>query len=239
MSERAKKTRAIAVLVTAVAFTAGSSFTPAFGGFDPADFPNPIADLQLTPAGYAFAIWGPIFLALIGSGIFGVLKRAEDAVWDATRLPLFLCQILGAGWVGLAIIAPLWATVVIWVMLALALIAYARACKSADLWPLRVPLGLLAGWLTAASWVALATSGTGFIEGLSPATSSWIGLIGALILALAILHRFGGLAYAVAVIWALIGIVMANLGLNPAFVAGAAAGAVLIAVYAGMGFKRA
>ncbi len=199
------------VLVSAIAFAAGSSFTPGFEGFDPADYPYPIDDLPLTPAGYAFAIWGLIFIALIASAAYGMMKRANDPVWDATRLPLIMTQTIGAAWVGISVWSPLSATVLIWVMLILTLAALSKAVVSRDLW-LLIPVGLLAGWLTAASWVALATSLAGQLASISIVTASWIGLCGALIMALTCLIRLRQSAYAATAIWALVGIIVAGKG---------------------------
>ena len=58
-----RRMKAIAVVCGALAFAAGSLMTPGFDGYDPAAFPNPVAPLPLTPAGYAFSIWGVIFIA--------------------------------------------------------------------------------------------------------------------------------------------------------------------------------
>jgi len=220
--------KAIAIVCGALAFAAGSAMTPGFDGFDPAAFPHTVENLLLTPAGYAFAIWGPIFIALILNAFYGLIKRDTNPVWDHARWPLFGAQVLGAAWIGIATLSPPMATLVIWVMLILTLISLNRVLSSPEIWWLKVPLGLLAGWLTAASWVALTTTAVGWIEGLSPSVGSWIGLAGALITALAVLRLQRQPAYAVAAIWALIGIIVANLGGNTAFVAATGAGAALL-----------
>lgn len=220
--------KAIAVVCGAMAFAAGSIMTPGFAGFDPAAFPHPVERLPLTPAGFAFAIWGPIFIALILNAFYGLVKRDTDPVWDSTRWPLCGAQILGAAWIGIATLSPLIATLVIWVMLILTLVALNRALASPDTWWLKVPLGLLAGWLTAASWVALTTTAVGWIGALSPGIGSWIGLAGALATALLVLRVQRQPAYAVTAIWALIGIISANLGGNTVFVAATGAGAALL-----------
>jgi len=231
--------KAIAVVCGALAFAAGSVMTPGFDGFDPAAFPYPIEGLPLTPAGYAFAIWGPIFIALILNAFFGLLKRDTNPVWDSTRWPLFGTQVLGAAWIGIATLSPPMATLVIWVMLVLTLVVLHRALTSPDTWWLKVPLGLLAGWLTAASWVALTTTGVGWIGVLSPTLGSWIGLAGALATALTVLRITRQPAYALAVIWALVGIIVSNLGGGTAFVAATGAGAALLAWEAVRAFRAA
>jgi hypothetical protein len=98
-------------------------------------------------------------------------------------------------------------------MLGGALLALARA-PSRD-WPwLALPLGLYAGWLTAASSVALATVAAGYGIG-GVATLSWVGLALALVIALAISRLLRVPTYPFAVAWALAGIVAANLSRRP------------------------
>lgn len=229
--------KAIAVVCGALAFAAGSAMSSGFGGFDPAAFPYPVEDLPLTPEGYAFSIWGVIFIALIVNAFYGLIKRDTDAGWDATRWPLFMTQTIGAAWIGIAVLSPVMATITIWIMLAGALLALRAGLKTPETWLMHVPLALLAGWLTAASWVALTTTVVGFTA-LSPVTGSWIGLAGALATALAVLRVMPQPAYALAVIWALVGVIVANLGGSTAFVAATGAGAALLAWEAARRLRR-
>ncbi|WP_420397536.1 hypothetical protein [Nioella sp.] len=219
--------KAIAVVCGALAFAAGSAMSSGFGGFDPAAFPYPVEDLPLTPAGYAFSIWGVIFIALILNAFYGLIKRDTDAGWDATRWPLFVTQAIGAAWIGIAQVSPVMATITIWIMLAGSLMALRAGLKTPETWWMHVPLALLAGWLTAASWVALTTTLVGYTA-LSPVAGSWIGLAGALLTALAMLRVMPQPAYAIAAIWALVGVIVANLGGSTAFVAATGAGVALL-----------
>ena len=230
--------KAIAVVCGALAFAAGSAMSSGFGGFDPAAFPNPVEDLPLTPAGYAFSIWGVIFIALIQNAFYGLIKRDTDAEWDATRWPLFVTQAIGAAWIGIAQVSPVMATITIWIMLAGSLMALRAGLKTPETWWMHVPLALLAGWLTAASWVALTTTVVGFTA-LTPAAGSWIGLAGALLTALAVLRVMPQPAYAIAAIWALVGVIVANLGGSTAFVAATGAGVALLVWEALRGIRTA
>lgn len=230
--------KAIAVVCGALAFAAGSAMSSGFGGFDPAAFPYPVEDLPLTPSGYAFSIWGVIFIALILNAFYGLIKRDTDAEWDATRWPLFVTQAIGAAWIGIAQVSPVMATITIWIMLAGSLMALRAGLKTPETWWMHVPLALLAGWLTAASWVALMTSVVGFTA-LTPAVGSWIGLAGALLTALAVLRVMPQPAYAIAAIWALVGVIVANLGGSTAFVAATGAGVALLVWEALRGIRTA
>lgn len=230
--------KAIAVVCGALAFAAGSAMSSGFGGFDPASFPYPVENLPLTPAGYAFSIWGVIFIALILNAFYGLLKRDTNAGWDATRWPLFVTQAIGAAWIGIAQVSPVIATITIWIMLVGSLMALRAGLRTSETWWMHVPLALLAGWLTAASWVALTTTVVGFTA-LTPMVGSWIGLSGALVTAIAVLRVMPQPAYAIAAIWALVGTIVANLGGSTAFVAATGAGAALLAWEAARGSRDA
>lgn len=203
--------KAVLVLVAALAFVAAPLMTPDFGGYDPANFPIPLQDPAIVPAGYAFAIWGGIYVWLVLHAGFGLLARDEDAGWDRVRWPLFGSLALGASWLMVAMADPLLATVQIWAMLVLALAALLRAPVRQDRWLLSAPLALYAGWLTAASAVSLGTVLIGYgVLGEMPATYAMLAL--ALAIGVAVQRRVRTPEYAGAIIWALAAIVVANFG---------------------------
>lgn len=215
--ERAK---AILVFTATVFFPAVGLLVP-FGGFAPDAFPVPQADPPVQPAGYAFSIWGLIYLWLLAMGGFGLFRRADDMAWDRTRWPLFVSLAVGTAWLPVASQSPEWATVLIWVMLATAAVALVRAPR-ADAWWLAVPVGLYAGWLTAASSVSIGLLGAGY--GLLFGQVGWAvaAVALALVVAVFVLPRAASpLAYAAALAWALVGIVVQNLG-GPLIVAAVA-----------------
>jgi hypothetical protein len=216
--------KAVLVMVATIAFVVTPFIADPFTGFDPALLPNPVDDPPIQPAGWAFAIWGVIYLWLLVSAGYGLFKRDIDPDWDRLRWPLFASIAIGASWISVALIAPVFATVLIWVMLAGALLAL-RLAPTRD-WPwLALPLGLYAGWLTAASSVALATVAAGYGLG-STTTLSWVGVALALLIAVTMTQRLRVPTYPLAVAWALAGIVAANYPDAPAF-AGVALGGML------------
>ncbi|MCU4654867.1 hypothetical protein N8I71_18675 [Roseibacterium sp. SDUM158016] len=218
------KLKAVLVLVASIAFVVTPFLTQPFTGFDPSQMPVPVDDPPIQPAGWAFAIWGVIYLWLLASAGFGLFKRDTDAGWDAVRWPLFVSVAIGASWIGIALTAPAMATFLIWVMLGGALLALAAAPAKDRAW-LALPLGLYAGWLTAASCVALATVVAGY--GIaSVQVSGWACLLLALLIAVTATQRLRVPTYPLAVAWALSGIVAANALSAPAF-AGVALGGVL------------
>ena len=228
--------KAILTFTAALAFAAASYSARNFRGYDPAAFPVPVVNPPFQPAPWAFSIWGLIFLGLIVQAGFGLFRRAENRAWDAPRGPLFLSMALGASWLAVAMQAPVFATVQIWVMAALALAALARVPKGAE-FPLRAaPIGLYAGWLTAATMVATGTVLVGF--GVLPlGVATWVVLAAAVIVGLAVTARLApGAAYPAGVIWALIGIIAANTA-NTALVA--AAGVAILALAVSGWIRRA
>ncbi len=216
--------RAILVFVAALFFVLSPLLSGGFGGFDPALFPVPQDDPPVQPAGYAFAIWGLIYLWLILSTGAGLFRRAGDAGWEATRAPLLASLIPGAAWIGVALGSPLWASILLWWMAATAIWALMRAPR-ADRWLLQAPLAIYAGWLTAASFVSLGLllAGYGFV---GQTTAALIALAGALGVAAFVQTRLARAPeYGATLIWALIGIVVANVTAAPLVAVAAALGA--------------
>lgn len=222
-------TKALLVLVATLGFIAGS-YIVSFSGFAPDQFPVPQVDPPVQPAGYAFAIWGLIFLWLLVSAVFGVLRRADDPDWDAVRPALSVSLGVGAAWNSVANTSPIAATVLIWVMLLAAILALSKAPATDRPW-LSWPIGLYAGWLTAASCVALGLLAAGY--GLVSAEAAAFGaIIAAAVLAGSLVRATVNPAYAVAVIWALVALVIKN-GTDVIIASAAAIGTIvaLIAAY--------
>jgi hypothetical protein len=200
---------AILVLTAALAFAVSPLMVTGFNGFEADQFPVPQEDPPAQPAGWAFSIWLLIYVWLIAGAGFGLFMRADDGRWAAHRGPHFASLAVGAAWLPVAQVSPVAATVMIWVMLGTALAALMQAGKSDRLW-LQAPVAVYAGWLTAASCVALALVLAGY--GVASAQAAALGaLVLALVLAAAVLAmRPGTPEYGLAVIWALLGVAVAN-----------------------------
>ena len=218
---------AILTFTAAVAFAVGP-FVVDFDGFDPTAYPIPQDRPPAQPAGYAFAIWGPIYLWLLASTGFGLFARADDETWKSARPPLFISLTIGAIWLPVAELSPVWATILIWTMLITALVALFRTPKT-DVWLLRAPVGLYAGWLTAASSVSVALLGAGY--GILFGQIAWAIIAIALAFAIAttiVRSRVSPATYTFAVAWALIAVVIQNTPSNPLIATLAAIGAAAI-----------
>lgn len=199
------------VLGAAILFAASPWFTQGFNGFEPDQFPVPQDNPPVQPAGYAFAIWGLIYLwLLIGAG-FGLLKRSDDPDWAAMRPPLVVSLAIGATWLPVANLSPVIATILILAMLGTAFVSL-FCVGDTDRWLQQSPVAIYAGWLTAASSVSvgLLLGGYGVLSGTWAAIVALsIGLVVALV-AQYRLHRAP--EYGITVIWALIGVIVANTG---------------------------
>ena len=220
--------RAVLLLLAALAFAAGPLFIE-FDGFDPGLYPVPQEEPPAQPAGWAFAIWGPIYLWLLAHAAFGLARRRDWPLWDRPRRPLIASLAIGAPWLWVASFSPLAATAMIWGMLVAALVALARTTVAADRWILMPPVALYAGWLTAASCVsvALALAGWGL---MGEVAAAWVALALALGIGAAVQWRLGRAPeYGGAVVWALVAVAA---GAPVALAPGAWAGAVVMAALA-------
>ena len=221
--------KAILTLVAALAFAASPYFVPGFSGFNPDLYPNPQIDPPVQPAGYAFAIWGLIYVWLILHAGFGLLKRDVDPDWDAPRWPLFISLAIGTSWLAVAERDPVLATILIWVMLAGALAALYLTRPGPDRWLLQAPVAIYGGWLTAASCASLGLLGAGY--------GVWTDEIGWAYIGLGIAVAVGAVVqitlrrapeYGLTVVWAVIAIAVQNWGSNMPVALTAMAGAVLM-----------
>ena len=218
-----KNVAAYAILALTVAFALSPAFTDPFMGFTEDQLPNPQIDPPIQPAGYAFAIWGVIYLWLILSAGFGALQRHSDANWHRARLPLGISLLIGVPWLAIANASAIWSTVAIVLMAAGAIQALLHA-PARDRWLFLMPVGLYAGWLTAASFVSLGSTMAGY--GILTDSLGWayLGIVGAFGVTAFFLVRSGAPSYGLAVIWALVGIIAANgaSGVSAAATVGAA-----------------
>ena len=224
------KTNALILLIATLAFGIAPFITPPFTGYDPGLFPVPIERPSIQPAGYAFAIWSVIYLWLIAHAVYGLWKRAENPAWDAVRLPLAVAVGVGAVWLWIAGVSAIWGTVTIWIMAAGAIIAFLRADPAVDRWMLSGPTAIFAGWLSAASAVSTGVFIAGY--GWLSDTGSAAAML-ALVLGIAVtvqMRRPAMPVYGLTVIWALVGVIVANASANLTVAVLAASGIAVMAV---------
>jgi hypothetical protein len=199
------------VLLLAIAFALSPTLTGGFPGFSPTQFPVVQSRWPVQPVGWAFSIWGVIFLLLIAGAAYGLWRHRVDPAWQAMRGPLAVSLGLGAFWIMAAQWQPLLATAMILVMAATAILALLRA--PGDL-RAGAPVGLYAGWLTAASGVATGASLSGY--GVVSAQAAALVMLSLLLVIASVVLwlRPSALAYAFGVGWACMGVIVANLEIS-------------------------
>jgi hypothetical protein len=239
----AQMTRRLIVLAAAVlAVVVGYSQTMLGWGQSPAEF-SADSNETLRVAGYAFAIWGIIYLGLLVYAVRQALPQTGESIL-VHRLgwPSALAFLAIGGWVVAAAFDWELATIVLifgaLVVLLIPLLQSAGAIRALSrndrdrlmtVWP----LAMLAGWLTVAAPLNLITVATG--DGVLPtvlAPTGWAALAIAVVAVVALLvtQRIRTLAYALPIAWGLLGAFVAEMERNPtlAYVALAASVAVLV-----------
>lgn len=181
------------------------------------------SETPITPARYAFSIWGLIFALAIAWGVWQAMPAGRHSA--PARLlgwPLagaFACSIL---WMVLAaLLGNGWhLVVVILLLLACALTAFYVARRHprdgwADDWIIRPLTGLFAGWVAAASFANIAgaalLSGAIQAQGAAGTLAAILLLLAAAAVAIAVLWTARGAPwFAGAFAWALLAIAYAN-----------------------------
>ncbi|WP_424929255.1 tryptophan-rich sensory protein [Amaricoccus tamworthensis] len=202
---------AIMVAAAAVAFTIAPTLTEPFQGYSADQLPYPQTDRAIQPPGWAFSIWGVIYLWMVAGSLYGVWKARGNPRWAAMRPPLFVALALGTFWLAIANASPLLATLAIVLMAGFAVVALLRTTDE-DWWWQAAPVALFAGWLTAATGVgtAIVLAGYGVLSGTAAGIAA---LFTVLVAGFGVLAaKPGAWPYALAVGWALFGITVGGLG---------------------------
>ncbi|WP_426490221.1 hypothetical protein [Hymenobacter sp. 102] len=233
---RAWRWAALVAIVGNIALNYVSQRFP-FNGQTNADvsgkYPTP-----LTPAGYAFSIWGVIFLSLLVYAVWQLLPaQRRTPLPDAVARPLVLVNVLTSFW--LVVFAyellPLSVVVMLGILAGLAVVygrvRYYASRGEVPVW-VNVPFGLYLGWISVALVVnATVALGTRWQVSEAKGIEIAIVLVGIVAgLALNVTKRFRELAYPAAVTWGLVGIWAARRGVPATLVLSwmALAAAVLI-----------
>lgn len=198
--------------------------------------------VYFTPAGYVFAIWGLIYLALILFAVFAFLPRQRGNPRLARIGPWFLvASAANIAWIFLwHYEAFLWTAPVMLALLASLLTIYLRLdigradAPSGERWMVDAPFSLYLGWITVAT-IANITAVLYFLDwdGWGVAPQTWtvimIGAGAAIACVLTLSRR--DLVFPLVVVWALAGIAVRN---GEAPIVEAAAWAAAMIVLAGM-----
>lgn len=214
--------RLIVVGATIFAIIAGQLQQLGNLGQTPAEF-SADSDATLRVVGWAFAIWGPIYLGLIAYALRQVLPRTSESEMIGRFGWPSILTLLGIGsWIVAAAMDAEVATIVLifgsLAVLVIPLLKNAALIRALgrwdrDRWLVAWPLGALAGWLTIASPVNLLTVATG--NGDLPATfppTVWalLAIAGVAAFTLVVTWRTRLLAYPLPVSWGLLGVFVAE-----------------------------
>jgi hypothetical protein len=230
-----------------------TAFLPALGLGTSMAAVSAASRTPVVPAGYAFSIWGLIFLLSAAYGLWQFLPANRvSALARRTGWPLagaFAANTLWQVTSQLTASVGFGLLVIILVSLACALTALFLARNTPEpgigaAWIVTPLTGLLAGWLTAASFVNLSSAARAANvlpeHGIAATMAAVVILLAAGGAAAAItwLLRREALWFALAVAWAFIGVVVANLGINAVNIPAALTAAVMLALVAAVAWQR-
>jgi hypothetical protein len=188
---------------------------PALGIGEPIGSQSDEVHTLITPAGWAFSIWGPLYTGSILFAIYQALPRQRNNVlvaqlrWPAAGA--FLGNALWAAYTQMAGLSVISAAIIVFTLLCL-LVAYRRisdwgpSFSTGERWLAVLPLSALAAWLTAATIVnitaALRFHGLVLDTG-APLVTALVVLVGGVIAAAALLRGRGNPPYGLVFLWAL------------------------------------
>nr|WP_315052878.1 hypothetical protein [uncultured Brevundimonas sp.] len=185
-------------------------------------------DGTLRVAGYAFSIWGLIYLGILAYAVRQVLPQTGES--DAIRrfaLPSIVAFVGIGLWIIAAASDARIATLVLIFMSLIALLVplvvhggLIRALPKADRdrWLVAWPLGLLAGWLTVAAplnLITVLTAENALSRTLAPVGWAMLAIVAVVALTLFVTARTRLLAYPLPIAWGLLGAFVAEQTRNP------------------------
>jgi hypothetical protein len=196
----------------------------------------------LTPAGYAFSIWGVIFLALSIYAVWQLLPAQRHTYLPSSiARPLTVASVATAAWVVLFAYEQIALSVLaMLIILAALILTYGRARKQVQSqkvpsWT-SMPFALYLGWISVATVINVTIGVRHLIWQTETNVSVMLTLLllGAIVgLALTISSLFRELVFPLVVVWALLAIWVAQRTAYPELGWAALAGAGIVAVAGG------
>lgn len=173
----------------------------------------------VVPAGYAFSIWGIIYLGLLVFPIYQLVqKRTGSENWHQVRILFSLNVVANGLWLAFASYNWLWMTVAVIIFMLITLyqinnllIKIKAAGETINFWTERFVFSLYFAWVTVATALNISAAlnyydWSGF--GLSDVTWSLIILPIVALIAGAVVWKYRDRGYAGVVVWAFIAIVV-------------------------------
>jgi hypothetical protein len=180
------------------------------------------ANVKIIPANYAFAIWGLIYLGLVTFGFYQLNpQRADNATLQQIRPWIILVSLLQSVWILLFLYLQMFLSTLVMLGILGGLIKCYLSLNSPDKYarrslPIWIPqvFSLYLGWITVATIVNIASTFDRWGWQGSPLSPDlWTILLIAVSVGLAIfLHQtYGDIIFGGVIIWAIGGIIIANL----------------------------
>lgn len=202
--------------------------------------------VQITPASYAFAIWGLIYLGLIAYGIYQLFPSQRSQILirqvDIRLIVACLAQII---WVYVFTMQLFWLSVAAMLAILLALIAAYLKLDPGNLpvtrerrWLVYMPFSVYLGWISVATIVNIASAlySSGWQGwGLSDATWTVIMLIVGTVVAGRVAYQRRDVAFTLVFVWAYGAIAVRQFAEPAIWVTAGGAAMILIAI---MGLRR-
>lgn len=187
-------------------------------------FPNTVRALGesraifFLPAGYVFSIWGIIYTGLIAFTVYSWANKNAGEILEKISWWFLLSCVANTMWLVLflydfvaestiAMFVLLLSLVMIYIRLGIGKARVSRLVK----WVVHIPFSIYLGWITVATVanISAALYVAGSVTGFAGISSDiWAALMMAVaaVIAFILLYTRGDIAYALVVVWALIGI---------------------------------
>lgn len=212
------------------------------------DYRSPV-----TPAGYAFSIWGLIYLACLALAVYQALPAQHSReVHRRTGWWLSVAFAAAAVWVPIFATRTLWLAQVVILGLLVCLVVAVRglvrsgpAADRREQFALRLPVTLYLGWVTLATAAGFGTTFRSFglaEEGTATTLVSLLLVLAATVFSVVVVGRFVAVAaFTFTAGWALVAIVVASssLAVKVAAVAGLALVLAVLVVRTGRSRRKA
>lgn len=214
----------IAIFATLIANSLSNFFPP--GGRNIGDIANTILQgVLITPANYAFAIWGLIYLGLIAYSIyqFRPSQRSRTTIQQVNAL-VILASLAQIFWVYLFTLQFFWPSVVAMLIILLPLIRIYLLLRSSRSqvsrerkWFAQIPFSIYLGWISVATIVNIASAlyisnWNGW--GINDTGWTTIMVIIATVIAAIVAIQRGDIAFTLVFVWAYVAIALRHLD-NP------------------------
>ena len=227
MRPRGRQGLTVAAVLLAIAINALSNFYPPAGKNIGQVSNTTFANVLITPAGYAFAIWGLIYIGLIAFSLYQALpaQRHQPAVAQVSWAVISAC-LLQIFWVYAFLTAHFWLSVALMLgILACLMVAYVQTRSvqpgRAVRWLLKAPISVYFGWITVAAVVNVSSALLISLPAVwSTIFTGSVGLTAVMMalsagLAATVALKYKDAAYPAVTVWALSAIAVRQSGIWP------------------------